>query len=119
MIERRLPSLRDIVRRQARTLELSLGHPDKDGTPGGEGNGLIKLPYSARAAHMHVIGRTRSGKSRFIADLIRQDIVNNREYLREIGRTCLLTDAQKIKFQQNMTPGMRELLMRDYLNPEK
>ena len=38
----------------------------------------LSIPYSARAAHMHVIGRTRSGKSRFLADVIRQDIVNGK-----------------------------------------
>jgi hypothetical protein len=48
---------------------------------------------------------------------VRQDIIANRDYLREVGRTCLLTNDQKIKFQQNMSAGMRELLMRDYLNP--
>lgn len=40
--------------------------------------GEISIPAEARAAHMHVIGRSRSGKSRFLADLIRQDIVSNR-----------------------------------------
>jgi hypothetical protein len=38
--------------------------------------GEISIPYSARAAHLHAIGRTRSGKSRFLADLITQDIRN-------------------------------------------
>lgn len=50
---------------------------------------------------------------------VRDDIVRNRDYLREVGRTCLLTEVQKIKFQQNLTPAMRELLMRDYLIPNE
>ncbi len=50
---------------------LKIGQPD-----GGEAEGLITMPYRARSAHMHVLGRTRSGKSRFLADLIRQDIIN-------------------------------------------
>ena len=36
----------------------------------------ISIPYSTREAHLHVMGRTRSGKSRFLADLIIQDIIN-------------------------------------------
>ena len=76
MEPRRPPSLRDIVRREQSKIELSIGHPDPDVRAGIAKDGVIKLPYSARGAHMHVIGRTRSGKSRFIADLIRQDIVN-------------------------------------------
>lgn len=40
--------------------------------------GDLSIPYAARDAHLHVIGQTRSGKSRFLADLIRQDIVNSR-----------------------------------------
>ena len=37
----------------------------------------ISIPYKARAAHLHAIGRTRSGKSRFLSDLIIQDIINS------------------------------------------
>jgi len=48
--------------------------------------------------------------------LLQNQIVLNRDYLREIGRTCLLTDAQKIKFQSNLSSSMKELLMRDYLD---
>jgi len=50
---------------------LKIGHPD-----GVAAEGLITMPYRDRAAHLHVLGRTRSGKSRFLADLIRQDILN-------------------------------------------
>ena len=50
---------------------------------------------------------------------LRDDIVRNRDYLREIGRECLLTEAQKMKFQQSLSPAMKELLMRDYINPDK
>ena len=39
--------------------------------------GMISFPYAARASHLHVTGVTRSGKSRFLSDLIRQDISNN------------------------------------------
>ena len=34
----------------------------------------LSIPYAAREAHLHVIGRTRSGKSRFLTDLITQDL---------------------------------------------
>lgn len=37
----------------------------------------IYIPYKSRESHLHVIGRTRSGKSRFLADLIIQDILNS------------------------------------------
>lgn len=50
---------------------LIIGHPD-----GAQKEATISMPYRARAAHMHVIGRSGSGKSRFLADLIRQDIIN-------------------------------------------
>lgn len=61
------------LRRAWREEELAIGMSDP--APHGAGRrGTIMLPYASRAAHMHVIGRTRSGKSRFIADLIRQDI---------------------------------------------
>ena len=40
--------------------------------------GTIAIPADERAAHLHVLGVTRSGKSRFLADLIRQDIAGNR-----------------------------------------
>ena len=50
---------------------------------------------------------------------LREDIVRNRDYLREIGRECLLTDIQKTKFQANLSSAMKELLMRDYINPDK
>ena len=42
-------------------------------TPSG---GKISIPAGAREAHLHAVGLTRSGKSRFLADLIRQDIIN-------------------------------------------
>jgi hypothetical protein len=51
--------------------EVVIGHPDDESE-----ESTISIPYSVREAHMQVIGRTRSGKSRFLADLIRQDIVN-------------------------------------------
>ena len=55
--------------------QLAIGTPDP--TPGRkQTKGTILLPYSTRAAHMHAIGVTRSGKSRFLADLICQDILN-------------------------------------------
>ena len=39
-------------------------------------NGELVMPYSARECHMHVLGITRSGKSRFLFDCIKQDILN-------------------------------------------
>jgi len=48
--------------------------------------------------------------------LLQNQIILNRDYLREIGRTCLLTEVQKTKFQNNLSPSMKELLMRDYLD---
>jgi len=51
--------------------------------------------------------------------LLQNQIVLNRDYLRELGRTCLLSEAQKLKFQNNLSPAMKELLMRDYLNPSE
>lgn len=45
-----------------------------DAVPGLRESGELTIPYHARSAHLHVVGRTRSGKSRFVADLIRQDI---------------------------------------------
>jgi hypothetical protein len=53
---------------------LSLGIADPDPETGLRE--AIEIPYKLREAHMHVVGRTRSGKSRFIADLIQQDIKN-------------------------------------------
>ena len=50
---------------------------------------------------------------------LRDDIVRNRDYLRELGRTCLLTEQQKMKFQGNLSPAMKELLMREYLVPNQ
>ncbi|MDB4020161.1 DUF87 domain-containing protein [Planktomarina temperata] len=38
----------------------------------------LSVNYAQRAAHMHVIGRTGSGKSRFLAGLLKQDIIANR-----------------------------------------
>jgi len=55
--------------------ELALGTADPNPKTGKGGGGEIRIPYSARSAHLHVIGRTRSGKSRFIADLVQQDII--------------------------------------------
>ncbi|MEL7513705.1 MAG: hypothetical protein AAGK03_03765 [Pseudomonadota bacterium] len=43
-----------------------------------ENDEIISIPTEARAAHLHVIGRTRTGKSRFLADLISQDILGGR-----------------------------------------
>lgn len=68
------PSLREIVQKRAGKAPLAIGHPDPDPERGLTSDGTITIPYSARSAHLHVVGRTRSGKSRFIADLIRQDI---------------------------------------------
>jgi len=51
--------------------------------------------------------------------LLQNQIVLNRDYLRELGRTCLLSEQQKLKFQNNLSPAMKELLMRDYLNPSE
>ncbi|MCA1773830.1 MAG: TraM recognition domain-containing protein [Halomonas sp.] len=66
--------IKDIISgtRPTKEKKLVLGHPD-----GHEPGALMDIPLSARAAHMHVIGRSRSGKSRFLADLIFQDIVNH------------------------------------------
>lgn len=41
-------------------------------------NERLSVNYAQRAAHMHVIGRTGSGKSRFLAGLLKQDIIANR-----------------------------------------
>lgn len=38
----------------------------------------ISISYAQRAAHMHVIGKTGSGKSRFLAGLLKQDMIANR-----------------------------------------
>lgn len=35
----------------------------------------VSIRYKDRAAHLHTIGRSRSGKSRFLASLIKQDIL--------------------------------------------
>ena len=71
---RRSINLRDLIG-DSRNDELAIGTADFNPSLMRRA-GTIMLPYSTRAAHMHVIGRTRSGKSRFIADLIRQDITN-------------------------------------------
>ncbi|MEM7283213.1 MAG: hypothetical protein AAF438_16475 [Pseudomonadota bacterium] len=55
--------------------EFVLGVADNDPNSDAR-NGEIRVAYKVREAHMHVIGETRSGKSRFLFDCIRQDIVN-------------------------------------------
>jgi len=62
----------DIVRRMDGA-ELKLGFADPDDSAGLKGGALL-MPFKAREAHMHVIGLSRSGKSRFLASLIQQDI---------------------------------------------
>ena len=55
--------------------DLAIGTADPDESAGVK-NGTLLMPYSAREAHMHILGITQSGKSRFMADLIQQDIMN-------------------------------------------
>lgn len=65
-------SLTDLLQQSSNSNKtLAIGHPD-----GEDSRNTLTIPYSARSAHMHVIGQTRSGKNRFLADLIRQDITN-------------------------------------------
>lgn len=42
------------------------------------GNGTLPLSGSQRSTHLHVVGSTVSGKSKFLEHLIRQDIMANR-----------------------------------------
>ena len=65
--------LSDLLRAVGSDLAIGIADPDESA---GIKDGTLLMPFSAREAHMHVIGRTRSGKSRFLADLIQQDIMN-------------------------------------------
>lgn len=44
--------------------------------------------------------------------VLRDDIVRNRDYLREIARVCLLSEKQRANLQDQMPMSLRELLLR-------
>jgi hypothetical protein len=72
--------------------------------------------------HMEMLDEQQRGHDRKLAELevglklkmdqVGGEIDKNRSYLREIARICLLTPEQRLKVQQNLTPALKDLLLR-------
>lgn len=44
-------------------------------------------------------------------DAILREQLQNRSYIREVAKVCLLSDTQRLKVQQTLSSSLRELLM--------